>query len=194
MSFIQRQQQPAPSEFEIALKSISVGSILKEQANEAAVITVMTAQIKRLVRLYQIPGFVAGQDVELADWIYENYKFEPFSLVYSVLQNPPPIHDENGNITTSWRLTPDTVRKWMISALEDQATRRENDHQRLKSPKIVVPIEGLNEVYKKLAADNLKKYEAEQKKKQELAQRFAPVDIEALKKRDEDPDNVTLKQ
>lgn len=173
-----------PSQFEIALRNISAEKILKEQADEAAVITVIVGQLQRIVRLYQIPNLAHGVDVELADWVYENYKYEPFGLVYQVLKNPPATEDKN------WRLTPDTIRAWMSSALEKQAAERENEHHKAKwSDKDWSLMNWNNEawahIYNDLKLPATLQRQAKEDVKAELAKRFAPVDMEALKKRDE---------
>lgn len=176
-------QNQAPSELETALRSISVTKILKEQ-DEAAVITIIASQLKRLIRLYQIPN-VAGNEVELADWIYENYKYEEFALVYSVLKNPPATDDKN------WRLTPDTIRTWMAQELENAAVQRENEHQRMKSSHSFAPIEGLEEIYKQVRLNAINKHQTSEEirkmKRDDLTRRFQLTDVEAVaKKRDED--------
>lgn len=170
------------------MKSISVSVILKEQ-DEAAVITVIVAQLKKLIRLYQIPNIAPGADIELADWIYDNYKYEEFALVYSVLKNPPAIYDDSGNEKTNWRLTPDTVRAWMKSELEKAAVQRENEHQRLKSSRSFEVIEGLEEIYAQVKMSALNRHEISEDikkmQRENWTRRYAPVDMEALRKRDE---------
>lgn len=79
-----------------------------------------------MARLYQIPNWSEVASVDLAEWTYENYKYEEPETIIEALRNPAATSDK------TWRLTPDTVRTWMAAALDKIAKGREDAHQRLK--------------------------------------------------------------
>jgi len=81
----------------------------------------------RLVKLYQIPNFDEMSAVLLAEWIFDNYRFDSFKTVRACLQNPPQTGEKN------WRLTPDTIQEWMAIELEKEAAERERLSQLYKS-------------------------------------------------------------
>lgn len=62
----------------------------------------------------------------LAEWIYDNYKFEALDDVITCLKNPPSTGSKN------WRLTPDTIQEWMTIILEKRAEQREAEVKKLK--------------------------------------------------------------
>jgi len=79
-----------------------------------------------------VPGFTEEHAVILAEWIYDNYKFESLECVEVVLQNPPPTLDEQGRVENNWRLTPDRIQKWMAVQLEKEAIKREKENEKFK--------------------------------------------------------------
>lgn len=82
--------------------------------------------------------------VLLAEWTYENYKYEEVQIVTRVLNNPPQTDSK------SWRLTPDTIREWMTIELDKVAEKREQRHNEKKMLTPETPIGGVNyESYKK---------------------------------------------
>lgn len=164
-------QSEEPTELEKAWKTISVGKILKEQ-DEASTLLVLTGMVDRLVRLYQIPGFVKGQDVELADWIYEKYKFETFDFVHSVLKSPPDIYNEEGQLITNWRLTPDTISKWIVKALDKQIDLRENAAYRQEQE--TTQIHDLKEQYARMAARSKEAFKTKEQQRELKIRRFSP--------------------
>jgi hypothetical protein len=88
--------------------------------------------VQRLALLYQIQNWREENSVILAEWIIENYQFEEMSMIENVLRRPPMNEDRHGDIETNWRLTPDTIRKWMSEALEDATTQREQAQEKFK--------------------------------------------------------------
>lgn len=77
-------------------------------------------QLKSVALLFGIKDFADEQATLLATWIYDNYQYDQLSLIQKVLTNPPADKD------AQWRLTPDTVARWMKIALERKAERIEN--------------------------------------------------------------------
>lgn len=99
--------------------------ILKEQDSKE-VIKHLALLLNRLGKLYLIPGWNEENAVILAEWVYDNYKFEQLSVVTKCLNNPP--HTEENN----WRLTPDLIQKWMAIELEKVAQQREEENKKYK--------------------------------------------------------------
>lgn len=80
----------------------------------------------RIGTLYQIPNFNSANALILAEWIAENYKHKTLALILDALKNPTIIY-EDGNVTRSWRLTPETVAIW----IEKRSTEQEHQRQLL---------------------------------------------------------------
>lgn len=81
--------------------------ILREQSDKAITLELISSMLKRLAMLYQIPNFVNENAVLLAQWIMETYKFETLEVIVECLDSPPKTGEKN------WRLTPDTIEKWL---------------------------------------------------------------------------------
>jgi hypothetical protein len=96
------------------------------------VIIFVAQLINRLGKLYQIPGSSDEHCVILAEWVYDNYKFESLEAVKECLRNPPETFDEQGRKENNWRLTPDRIQKWMTVTLEREAIKREKENEKLK--------------------------------------------------------------
>jgi len=79
-----------------------------------------------LSKLYQLQGWSEENAVLLAEWVFDNYKYDSVDDVIACLSNPPQTYDERGNVETNWRLTPDRIQKWMAVQLEKTAIKREN--------------------------------------------------------------------
>lgn len=88
--------------------------------------------IHRLGKLWMVNGWTEENAVLLAEWVADEYKFEPMGLIESVLKNPPITKDRHGDDEKNWKLNPDTIRRWMAEAMESQAAKREAEHQRAK--------------------------------------------------------------
>lgn len=82
--------------------------------------------LQRLSKLYQLGNWTEENAVFLAEWIYDNYKYDALDDVIACLKNPP--HTEN----KQWRLTPDTIKEWMKIVLDKRAEKRENENKALK--------------------------------------------------------------
>lgn len=80
----------------------------------------------RLGTLYQVPHFGPQNSVFLAEWILDNYGWEELATIESVLRNPPQDDEKN------WRLTPDTITKWMTKKLESVSEAREAELAKFK--------------------------------------------------------------
>lgn len=88
--------------------------------------------LNRLGKLYLIPGWTEENAVILAEWVYDNYKFEQLSVVTKCLNNPPATTDENGRVENNWRLTPDRIQKWMSIHLESISVKLEEENKLYK--------------------------------------------------------------
>lgn len=99
--------------------------ILAEQ-DKGEAITLIAYLLQRLSKLYQLTNWTNENAVFLAEWIYDNYKFDSLDDVIKCLKNPP--HTEN----KQWRLTPDTIKEWMKIILEERADQREVENKAMK--------------------------------------------------------------
>lgn len=97
------------------------------------VISSLVGLLKRVARLYQIPGFKDEDALELADWILERYPTELSETVIRALKNPPLVTNWKKDQVTNWRLTPDTIGEWMSIEIE-KATAELNNGNHLKGP------------------------------------------------------------
>lgn len=105
--------------------TLSKDVILKEQDRNEVIKRIAYA-VNRLGKLFQVPNWSEENAVILAEWVFDNYKFESLESVEGVLKNPP-IGSDN-----TWRLTPDTIQKWMSVQLEKEAIKREKENEKLK--------------------------------------------------------------
>jgi hypothetical protein len=122
---MQQQLEPIRSQQQTGLTTLSKDVILKEQDRNEVIKRVAHA-VNRLGKLFQVPGWSEESAVILSEWIYDNYKYESLEAVELCLTNPP-----IGNDPT-WRLTPDTIQKWMAVQLEKEAIKREKENEKLK--------------------------------------------------------------
>jgi len=100
--------------------------ILREQSNKEETLGLIARSLEKISMLWQIPNWTPGNSVLLAEWIFDNYGFEPLELILNCLAKPPIDQDK------IYRLTPDVVSKWMSQALEKQAAEREKENLKLK--------------------------------------------------------------
>lgn len=100
--------------------------ILREQSNKEETLGLIARSLEKISMLWQIPNWTPGNSVLLAEWIFDNYGFEPLELILNCLAKPPIDQDK------IYRLTPDVVSKWMSQALERQADQLESQHRSLK--------------------------------------------------------------
>jgi len=89
------------------------------------VIKSLVKLLKRIAMLYQVPGFTDENALELADWILERYPNELGDTVMRALKNPPVITNRHDERESQWRLTPDTVAKWISIEIERTAIELE---------------------------------------------------------------------
>jgi len=99
--------------------------VLAEQ-DKGQTINLISYLLQRLSKLYQLTNWTEENAVFLAEWIFDNYKYDSLDDVITCLRNPP--HTEN----KQWRLTPDTVKEWMKIVLENRADQRETENKKLK--------------------------------------------------------------
>lgn len=108
------------------LTKLSRTEIILAEQDKGESITLIAYLLQRLSKLYQLSNWTDENAVFLAEWIYDNYKFDSLDDVIRCLRNPP--HTEN----KQWRLTPDTIKEWMKIILEERADQREVENKALK--------------------------------------------------------------
>jgi hypothetical protein len=99
--------------------------VLAEQ-DKTQSIKLIAYLLQRLSKLYQLTNWTEDNAVFLAEWIYDNYRFDALDDIITCLRNPP--HTEN----KQWRLTPDTIKEWMKIILTEKAEKRETENEKLK--------------------------------------------------------------
>lgn len=190
---MQKQLKTVRSEGPKALTKLSGDVILRELPADE-ILKYIAILIDRLAKLYQIQNWNAENSVILSEWIIENYSCEMLQTVDKILRHPPKSEGSN------WRLTPDTIEKWMADELENVAMTREHWHQQKVHPVKVEPVEGLEEMYKEVKARRLQEWELEEEKRKiykekrqvQLAKWKATYTVDVLsiedecKKRDEE--------
>lgn len=184
---MQKQLSKAPSDDKKALTKLSGSVILREQPAEE-LIRYVAYLIDRLSKLYQMANWTAENTVIIAEWICENYPCEMLQTVDKVLRHPPKTEEKN------WRLTPDTIRGWMETELETVAMQREHwNHSKKFGDGCNTMIEGLEEHYKIIRANALKKYEVEEEikkmQREERTRRYGPVDMKSIEEKRDNEQN-----
>lgn len=99
---------------------------MREQSDKFEVLKSIASLLQRLAKLYQIPNWSEENAILLAQWIFDNFKYETFETIRECLYNPPITGQKN------WRLTPDTITEWMVLKLDEVAIKREAEHERNK--------------------------------------------------------------
>ena len=127
---MQEQSGLVRSQGGLMISSIEKSIILKEQTDKKEVLKVLVYLLTRIAKLYQIPNFDNENAVLLASWTFEAYKYDSFETIEKALTNPKPLDDN------AFRLTPDTVAKWISIELENKAGKLESEHQNNKSKTI----------------------------------------------------------
>ena len=117
-------------------KLLKTEIILAEQ-DKGETITLIAYLLQRLSKLYQLSNWTDDNAVFLAEWIYDNYKFDSLDDIINCLRNPPPTENKQ------WRLTPDTIQQWMQIILEKRAENREQEVKKLKET-FTDPIEEID--------------------------------------------------
>lgn len=113
------------------------------------VISSLVGLLKRVARLYQIPGFKDEDALELADWILDRYPTELSETVIRALKNPPLVTNWKKDQVTNWRLTPDTIGEWM--SIEAEKSNDElNNGRHLVGPITEEELKPIPEETKKL--------------------------------------------
>jgi hypothetical protein len=115
----------------------SLALVLRAQPDKTAAFTLIALSLDRLVKLYQIPGWSKENSEFLAEWIFDKYECDPLDLILNTLKSPPDID------VTAWRLTPDTVSKWMTIALEKKSRQLEQENALMK-PEVKEELPGIN--------------------------------------------------
>lgn len=123
--------------------------IIREQEKKE-VVKRLAYLLGRLGMLYQIPNFGAQNAVFLSEWILDNYGCEELITIESVLRNPPQDDEKN------WRLTPDTITKWMTKKLELVAESREVELAKFKETHMgVLPNIDYDEFKKRITLEGM---------------------------------------
>lgn len=108
------------------LTKLSKTDLVLAEQDKGQAITLISYLLQRLSKLYQLPNWTEDNAVFLAEWIYDNYKYDALDDIIICLRNPP--HTEK----KQWRLTPDTIREWMKIVLSERAEQREIENKKLK--------------------------------------------------------------
>jgi hypothetical protein len=116
MYSIQKHQETS-----LQLTTLTPNTVLKEQP-KSDVAKIIAVLLDRLAKLYMVPNWDQTNTILLTEWILETYPFELTKTVVNCLTKSRKNYDpENRN----WRLTPDTISKWMAEEIEIQAARVE---------------------------------------------------------------------
>lgn len=94
-------------------------------------IGLISSALLRLAKLYQIQLFDETNALLLAEWTAENFQHKTLDLILNALKNPPTIY-EDGNISRSWRLTPETIKSWIDKRsieIEEIRIKKENEEK-----------------------------------------------------------------
>jgi hypothetical protein len=161
------------------LTKLSKTDLVLAEQDKGQAIKLVAYLLQRLSKLYQLPNWTEDNAVFLAEWIFDNYKYDSLDDIITCLRNPP--HTEN----KQWRLTPDTVKEWMRIILEQRADKREAENKKMKEAfkdklqdidyeafKVKIETEGLpgekervkNEQYEKFRMDYLVRQEKKNKR------------------------------
>lgn len=108
------------------LTKLSRTELVLAEQDRVQTITLISYMLQRLSKLYQLSNWTEENAVFLAEWIFDNYKYDSLDDIINCLRNPP--HTEN----KQWRLTPDTVKEWMRIILMARAEQREAEHKKMK--------------------------------------------------------------
>lgn len=113
-SEIVRSESRTPS-----IASLNKDLLIVRQQNSEAVLKHLADLLNSTADLYSIPDWKPTKAVQLAFWIFDNYKYDSLATVEKCLRNPPETSEK------IWRMTPDTIREWMRVTLDKEAERRE---------------------------------------------------------------------
>lgn len=105
---------------------VSTALILKEQPDKSKAIGLIAKHLEKIAMLWQIPNWTPNNSVLLAEWVYENYSYEPLEVILKALTSPPVAEDK------TYRLTPDVVKGWLTAELEREAIKREKEEEKAK--------------------------------------------------------------
>lgn len=175
-------KRTAPSVEPKALTKLS-GDVILRELPATDVIKYVAILLDRLAKLYQQQNWNAENSVILAEWILDTYPCEMMQTVDKILRKPPKSDGPN------WRLTPDTVQKWMEDELENLAMLREHfNHSKKYGDGNTKPVEGLEELYNSVKQGALKAHETKEEikkmQREDRTRRYGPVDLKAIEERD----------
>lgn len=108
------------------LTKLSKTDLVLAEQDKGQSIKLISYMLQRLSKLYQLGNWSEENAVFLAEWIYDNYKYDSLDDVVTCLKNPP--YTEN----KQWRLTPDTINEWMKLILTKRAEQREIENKKQK--------------------------------------------------------------
>lgn len=128
--------------------------------------------------MYQIPNFDEDSAFILAEWMLDEYRYEPIEVVMNCLKHPPHTGEKN------WRLTPDTIRGWMAIELEKEAERKEREHNKAKSEYRQAEAGNISEETQKLINSFLKKLAPEQSAQFIEKKEYQPLPGSEVKRRE----------
>lgn len=108
------------------MTKLSKTEVILAEQDKSESIKLIAYLLQRLSKLYQLSNWSDENAVFLAEWIYDNYRYDSLDDVISCLKDPPSTENKQ------WRLTPDTIREWMTIILERRADVREAENKKLK--------------------------------------------------------------
>jgi len=106
---------------------VNTALILNEQPDKAEAVQRISMLLDKIAKLWQIPNWTVENSVLLAGWTFETYRFEPLEVVLRCLNNPPARNEK------TWRLTPEVIQEWMSVVLDEEAVKREREHNKTKA-------------------------------------------------------------
>lgn len=155
------------------LTKLSTTNMVLAEQDKGQTIKLICFLLQRLSKLYQLPNWTDENALILAEYIFDNYKFDSLDDVITCLRNPPATDQKN------WRLTPDTIREWMGIILERRAEQREIENNKLKENfKDPLPVINYDAFKKKIEADGIPG-----EKKQEVDSDYEKFRMEYLAKK-----------
>lgn len=176
------QKKTVPSVEPKALTKLYGDVVLRECKDQELILKYVCVLIDRLAKLYQIQQWTAENTVILAEWIVDTYSCEMLATIDKVLRRPPKSEENN------WRLTPDTITRWMEQELERLAVERENWNHNMKGRTTANKLLDVPEVLKCYEAMMATKYE-EKKEQQDIATK-----TEIVRQREKDGEHKTSVQ
>ena len=136
---MEKQLEKIPSQQRSGLQKYSAGVILREQPDFLGVASEIALSLRALAVRYSI-ALSEESSAYLAQWIMDTYPCETLETLQRIFKSPPQIF-EKGELVTVWRITPDTITKWMTAELERQAavTEKQVHNSQFANQEVDIP-------------------------------------------------------